>query len=161
MERLWAPWRLEYIEQAKPQGCIFCTYPNERGDETDRGNLLLGRTEHAFVMLNRFPYTSGHLLVVPRRHTARLDELTPEELLDLSTLLQKTTRVLREAYRCEGLNLGMNLGRAAGAGIDDHLHWHAVPRWTGDTNFMSTLGDVRVVIEHLQKTWDKLRPFYG
>jgi len=161
MERLWAPWRLEYVEQEKPQGCIFCSYPKETGDEADRRNLVLGRSAHSFAMLNRYPYTSGHLMVVPRRHTARFDELPAAELQDLTELLQRTTAYLRAAYRCEGVNLGMNLGRAAGAGIDDHLHWHAVPRWTGDTNFMSTLGDVRVVIEHLQRTWEKLRPYYA
>jgi ATP adenylyltransferase len=161
MERLWAPWRMEFVEQGDGQtGCIFCRFPAEEGDEADRRNLVLGRTAHSFAVLNKYPYTSGHLMVIPRRHTSNLEELPPEELQDLSLLLQRATGQLKAAYRPDGLNVGMNLGRSAGAGIADHLHWHAVPRWTGDTNFMPVVGETRVMVEHLQRTWERLRPLF-
>lgn len=161
MERVWAPWRVEFIEKnEKPPGCIFCLFPAEIGEEADRKNLILGRTQHSFVILNKFPYTSGHLMVIPRRHTSLLEELPPEEMADLGALLQTTIRHLKQAYGPDGMNVGMNLGRAAGAGIADHLHWHVVPRWVGDTNFMPVIGETRVMIEHLQRTWEKLRPLF-
>lgn len=152
---------MEFVEKGNAQpGCIFCRFPAETGEEADRRNLVLARSTSSFVMLNKFPYTSGHLMVIPRRHTAQLEELPPEELQDLSMLLQKTVAVLKSSYRPDGLNVGMNLGRAAGAGIADHLHWHAVPRWNGDTNFMPVVGEVRVMIEELDNTWRRLRPLF-
>lgn len=161
MERLWAPWRMEFVEKGGGDlGCIFCRYPAESGDEADRRNLVLGRSEHSFVMLNKFPYTSGHIMVIPRRHTAALESLPPDEMADLSTLLQKAIGGLKASYKPDGINVGMNLGKAAGAGIADHLHWHAVPRWSGDTNFMPVVGEVRVMIESLDKTWERLRPLF-
>jgi ATP adenylyltransferase len=152
---------MEFVEKgAGTSGCIFCQYPAETGDEADRKNLVLGRSAHSFVMLNKFPYTSGHLLVIPRRHTANLEELSADEAADATLLLQKTVVALKTTYRPDGINVGMNLGRAAGAGIADHLHWHAVPRWSGDTNFMPVVGEVRVMIEELGTTWGRLRPLF-
>jgi ATP adenylyltransferase len=151
---------MQFVEKgARETGCIFCRYPAEEAN-ADRRNLVLGRSPHSFAMLNKYPYTSGHVMVVPRRHTALLEELPAEELADLSALLQRAVAHLKTAYRPDGINLGMNLGAAAGAGIADHLHWHAVPRWSGDTNFMPVVGEVRVMIEELDKTWERLRPLF-
>jgi ATP adenylyltransferase len=162
MERLWAPWRMEFVEKAgtASEGCIFCRFPAETGDDNDRKNLVLARSDSSFVMLNKFPYTSGHLLIIPRRHTANLEELSPTELADASLLLQRSVAILKSSYHPDGMNLGMNLGRAAGAGIADHLHWHAVPRWGGDTNFMPVVGEVRVMVENVDKSWERLRPLF-
>ncbi|MGH7642772.1 MAG: HIT family protein [Candidatus Dormibacteria bacterium] len=158
MEVLWAPWRMAYIEQEKPsggaEGCLFC----EVG-EPDRGrqDLLIHRTELVLCMLNRYPYNPGHLMVAPRRHGGELVELGQEELLAVMDELKLATRVLQNELHCEGLNGGWNQGRAAGAGIDAHLHFHLVPRWNGDTNFMPILADVKVVPEHLEATAVKMR----
>ena len=158
MDQLWAPWRMELIEKGEPkQGCIFCELPRKT---QDRENLILGRTRHTFAILNRFPYNNGHLMVVPRSHTGELSELGQEEHQELTEMLRVAVRLVGEAYRAQGYNLGMNLGRVAGAGIADHLHWHVVPRWDGDTNFMPVLGDTKVMIEHLQAGWDRLRPAF-
>src|SRR5262249_51841096 len=136
MEVLWAPWRMAYIGAPKrDEGCIFCRVLE--GDPRDR--LLLGATAASVVMLNRYPYARGHVMVAPRRHTASLAELPVTEHEDLAETLRRTVATLGEAFNPEGFNLGMNLGACAGAGIKDHLHWHVVPRWTGDTNFMPML----------------------
>jgi ATP adenylyltransferase len=157
MERpIWAPWRMEFIAGEKPAGCIFCDFPASPPSD-DRKHLIVHRAEHAFVILNRFPYTSGHLMVVPRRHGADLDALPPVEWAGLQELLRKAAAVLRATYRPDGLNVGMNLGRAGGAGIVDHLHWHLVPRWLGDNNFMPVLADIRVMVDHLDSSWEKVR----
>ena len=161
MKPLWAPWRMEFIEGKKPEGCIFCDFPRENDPDADRRNLLLIRTERSFAMLNRYPYNSGHLMVIPHRHTADFSALRTEESGDLHRLLQISVDVLKEAYRPEGFNLGMNLGRSAGAGIVDHLHYHVVPRWIGDTNFMPVLTDTKVVVEHLLAAYDKLHPLFA
>lgn len=155
-ERLWAPWRLSYIESATPSGdgCIFVELPAQ---ENDRENLILFRGETAFVMLNAFPYTNGHLMIAPYRHTADLEELEEPELLEINQLLVKCVRWIGRAYRPQGYNIGVNLGEAAGAGIPDHVHWHVVPRWSGDTNFMTTVGDVRVLPQSLHDSYDRLR----
>ena len=155
--RLWAPWRLEFIEAPKPTGCIFCQLPSEEGEANDRKNLIVHRSARSFSVLNRYPYNPGHLMVIPRAHLADLDALSPEEFGDLHEELRLAARVLRKAYRPQGLNLGMNLGQVAGAGIADHLHYHLVPRWGGDTNFMPVLADTRVMVEHLDGAWRKLR----
>ncbi|MGC4114317.1 MAG: HIT domain-containing protein [Myxococcales bacterium] len=155
MQTLWAPWRMEYIKQEKPTGCIFCLFPAEAND---RENLVLGRSAHAFAMLNKFPYNSGHLMVIPRRHVSDLNALPEEEFADLQKLLRAAVGILMDVYKPEGMNVGMNLGRIAGAGIDQHLHWHAVPRWGGDTNFMPVIGETKVMVEHLQGAFDRLRP---
>jgi ATP adenylyltransferase len=160
MDRLWAPWRMEFIEGKKPDQCIFCVFPEQNGGEADRQNLILGRSRYSFAILNRYPYNSGHLMVVPRRHTAQFESLSAEESNDLHRLLQLSVAALKEAYRPEGFNLGMNLGRSAGAGIADHLHYHVVPRWGGDTNFMPVLSQTKVLVEHLTQTQEKLRVIF-
>jgi len=155
--RLWAPWRMEFIETPKPTGCIFCQFPAEEGEANDRKNLVVHRSARSFTVLNRYPYNPGHLMVIPRAHLADLDALAPEEFHDLHEELRLAARVLRKVYRPQGLNLGMNLGQVAGAGIADHLHYHLVPRWGGDTNFMPVLADTRVMVEHFDCAWRKLR----
>jgi ATP adenylyltransferase len=145
---LWAPWRLEYVESAGEAGrCVFCE-PDE--------DLVVHRGETAFVLLNRFPYTSGHLLVAPIRHEGDLVGLSEEEALEIHRLATRAVLALRAEYEPDGHNLGWNLGRAAGAGIVDHVHLHVVPRWAGDTNFMPVLADVRVVPEALVETAERL-----
>ena len=146
---LWAPWRLGYVEQADEAGrCIFC----EPEDD-----LVVHRGETAFVLLNRFPYTSGHLMVAPVRHLGDLGGLTDQEALEIHRLAAASIAALRAEYSPEGHNLGWNLGRVAGAGIVDHIHQHVVPRWKGDTNFMPVLADVKVIPEALAKTAERLR----
>lgn len=158
MKTIWAPWRIEYIRSKKPTGCIFCL--DDRGDR-DRENLVLLRSPLSFVMLNRYPYSNGHLLVAPRRHMPTLDELTSEEVLDLYKLLNLSCKVLNRAAEPQGFNIGINLGKAAGAGVEEHLHLHVVPRWNGDTNFMSVIGDLRVMPENLMTTYDALLPGFA
>ena len=138
-------------------GCIFCDLPRS---QDDRENLILGRTQHTFAILNRFPYNNGHLMVVPRAHTADLLALPAAEYGELAQMLRVAADLVGRAYAADGYNLGMNLGRVAGAGIADHLHWHVVPRWGGDTNFMPVLGETKVMIEHLYASWDRLRPLF-
>jgi ATP adenylyltransferase len=158
MEKLWAPWRMELIARSEEQtGCIFCELPKEKHDAK---NLVLGRTAHTFAMLNRYPYNNGHLMVIPRSHVSDVHALSQEEYLELCTMLRVALRLVGRAYNAQGANLGMNIGRAAGAGIADHVHWHVVPRWVGDTNFMPLLADVKVMIEHLQESFRKLRPLF-
>lgn len=152
---LWAPWRMEFIRSEKPPGCIFCEFP-AAPEEDDRKNLLVHRSAHAFTCLNKYPYNSGHVMVVPRAHVAELPALGPAEWADLQAELRRAAEVVRAVYRPEGLNVGMNLGRSAGAGIVDHLHWHVVPRWIGDNNFMPVLADMRVVVEALDEAWQRL-----
>lgn len=154
---MYAPWRHAYVTSApEPGTCVFCAAPS-----TDEGRaLIVHEGETAYVILNLFPYTSGHLMVVPRRHVSALGALSSDELQEIGVLTQMSERVLTEAYRPEGINVGMNLGRPAGAGIADHLHVHLVPRWTGDTNFMTVVGEVRVLPEELSETAVRLRPFF-
>ncbi len=157
MERLWSSWRLAYVTgSGEPTGCIFCHAL--AGD--DAAPLLLVRGATSFVILNLYPYNNGHLMVVPNRHIASLAEATPEELAELMRLTQTAEMALAEAYRPQGLNVGMNLGRPAGAGVADHMHIHVVPRWSGDTNFMSVVGGVRVLPEELGQTAERLRPVF-
>jgi len=155
VENLWAPWRGEFINAEKRSDCIFCTFPAEEKDEQ---NLILGRTERSFAILNKYPYNNGHLMVIPRRHTDDFTALDQDELLDLHVLLQLSVGILRAEYKPQGFNVGMNIGAVAGAGIAGHIHHHVVPRWGGDTNFMPVLGSTKVMIEHLDDTWKKLRP---
>jgi ATP adenylyltransferase len=152
---------MAFIQAGKQEGCIFCDLPAEEGEEADRRNLVVHRSPHAFTILNRYPYNSGHLMVVPRAHVAALAELAPEPFADLQRELVQALGALQRAFRPEGMNLGMNLGRVAGAGIADHLHWHAVPRWAGDTNFMPVIADVRVVPEALDDSWVRLRAAFA
>lgn len=157
MERLWAPWRAEYITAKAPNGCIFCVDDDLSGDAE---RLILYRGKHSLVMMNRYPYTSGHLLAAPLKHTAEPDHLSPDELADLSRTVFLCRSVLREAASPEGFNIGMNLGKTAGAGVTDHLHFHIVPRWNGDTNFMSVVDDVRVIPFALADTHRQLLPLF-
>jgi ATP adenylyltransferase len=156
MERLWAPWRMEYIGSAREgqdEGCLFCEKPKEVEDEKA---LILARTELSFAILNRYPYNSGHLMVAPFRHVGELEEVKDDESLDMQQLLQRCIRALKEAMQPEGFNIGMNLGVVAGAGIPDHLHWHVVPRWTGDTNFMPIVGETKVLPEGMVDTYGRI-----
>lgn len=156
MQVLWAPWRMAYITGPKDSGCIFCAAV-QAGDL--RGQLVLAQ-QPAVVMLNKFPYSNGHLLVAPRRHVANLNELSRGEFQVLMEMLQRATGVLADAFRPEGMNVGMNIGAAAGAGVADHAHWHIVPRWVGDTSFMPVFAEVRVIPEHLEATYDRLKPVF-
>jgi len=155
MKVLWAPWRMAYITQfRKPAACIFCA--KARGHR-DAANLLLHRGRHGFVMMNLFPYNSGHLMIAPYAHVGRLESLSDEHTLDLMKLITLSLRVLRAEIKPEGFNIGVNLGRVSGAGIAAHLHVHIVPRWNGDTNFMPLFAETRVIPEHLRTTYRKLR----
>ena len=154
MKRIWAPWRIQYIQMGKPKGCILCDKPKEN---KDTANYILFRGEKNFIMLNAFPYNPGHLMISPYRHIATPEDLTESERNEHFELVTKGVRVSKEVFKCEGLNIGINLGRAAGAGIDDHFHSHIVPRWNGDTNFMPVLGDVKVINEALAETYQKLK----
>ena len=152
-KQLWAPWRLEYIAQADEQdGCVFCDAA--AGDDEDR--LVVHRGDRAFALLNKFPYSSGHLMVAPSRHVGDLTELEADEALEIHGLATEAVTALRQVYGPEGFNLGWNLGRIAGAGVVDHVHQHVVPRWAGDTNFMPVLADVKVLPEHLSETRQRL-----
>ena len=153
MKQLWAPWRLEYITSADElQGCVFCTAAAAR----DEDGLVVHRGSAAFVLLNKFPYASGHLMVAPYRHVGELGELTDDETLEVHRLVVQGMAALAETYAPQGYNVGWNLGRIAGAGVIDHAHAHLVPRWAGDTNFMPVLADVKVLPEHLAETRRKL-----
>lgn len=152
MKTIWAPWRIEYLKEEKEAGCIFCKKPKEN---KDRENLIIYRGETGFIIMNRYPYSNGHLMAVPYRHIKELEELDDRERLELMNLVIKCLGIL-EALKPDGSNIGMNLGRAAGAGIDDHIHFHIVPRWSGDTNFMPVIGDIKVMPEYLGETYLKL-----
>jgi len=153
VKRLWAPWRFAYIAAPAVTGCVLCEAPAS-GD--DRAALILHRAPDGYLILNRFPYNTGHLMAVPFRHLARPDDLTAREAEALMGLVSLGVRALERAMEPDGFNVGMNLGRAAGAGIADHLHLHIVPRWSGDTNFMPVLCDVKVLPEHLDDTYQRL-----
>jgi ATP adenylyltransferase len=146
---------MEFIRAEKPKGCIFCEFP-AAPPERDRANLVVHRSPHAFTCLNKYPYNSGHLMVIPHAHVSDLGALEPEAWAGLQDELRRAVAVLGATYRPDAMNVGMNLGRAAGAGIADHLHWHAVPRWVGDNNFMPVLADQRVVVEALDAAWERL-----
>ncbi len=155
-EILWAPWRMTYIERpstGKGEGDIFVELPEENDD---RRNLILYRGRGAFVMMNAFPYTNGHLLIAPYKATADMQGLDDDELLELNQLLARSIQWLRECFKPEGFNVGINIGRAAGAGVPNHIHWHVIPRWNGDTNFMTTVGVVRVLPQTLEESYDRL-----
>lgn len=157
---IWAPWRMEYIQgHGKAPGCFLCEHPKDEAHF--RENFVLVAQEHAFVCLNRYPFTTSHLLVAPRRHVADPSELTDEEYAAVMDLLRASVVRLRGAVGCEGMNVGFNLGKVAGAGVADHLHGHLVPRWNGDTNFMPVLADVRVMPEYLDAAWARLHPAFA
>lgn len=158
MDRLWAPWRIDYILQEKPQGCIFCEKPAQ---DRDRENLILHRGTGCFVIMNFYPYNNGHIMVVPYRHLADLSALTAAEQSEMILWLGRCTTLLKETMRADGFNIGMNLGKIAGAGIDDHLHFHIVPRWNGDSNFMPVTGNAKVLSQGLSESWDMLKPKFA
>lgn len=159
MKRLWAPWRMAYVAGPRaPGGCVLCAAPNT-GD--DRAQLVLSRGAHGYLILNAYPYASGHLMAVLYRHVSTLAEATGEELAELMTLATRATTALGVEYGAEAFNVGLNQGRAAGAGIADHLHLHVVPRWSGDANFVPVIGEVRVLPEMLEVTYDRLRGRLG
>jgi len=149
---------MAYIGAPKQPGCIFCEQP---AAPDQKAALVLARTPHSVVMLNRFPYSNGHIMIAPRQHTAELSALPPEAYGALSEVLRRALVLLQEFFHPDGMNVGMNLGSAAGAGITEHLHWHLVPRWVGDTNFMPLIGEVRCIPEHLEAMWDRLRPVFA
>ena len=150
---LWAPWRMEYIRRPSGGGCFLCEILPAGND---RANLVLRRDPHAVLLMNRYPYNNGHLLVAPRRHVADLGDLSPEERAAIMDLLDLGVQALRATVRPDGFNLGFNLGGAAGAGLESHLHGHIVPRWSGDTNFMPVLADVKVVPQAMDELWADL-----
>ncbi|MBI2907794.1 MAG: HIT domain-containing protein [Chloroflexi bacterium] len=153
---LWTPWRLGYIVGEKPAGCILCQKHQEPA-EKDRHNYLLHRAQCCFIMLNLYPYNNGHLMIAPYEHVGELEMLNAETLTEMMRLTQRAVAALKKAYSPVGFNLGINIGHVAGAGVADHLHIHVVPRWAGDTNFMSVLADTRLIPEALDATYDKLR----
>ena len=152
MKYLWAPWRMNYILGQKGKGCFFCRKLKEG---KDRENLILYRGRYLFVIMNRFPYNNGHVMIVPRRHCVDLERLEEKELRELCHLLKATTRILKEILHPQGMNVGINIGKAGGAGVD-HLHLHIVPRWTGDTNFMPILGEAKIIPQYLEETYGLL-----
>lgn len=154
MRRLWSPWRMQYLTEERPEGCIFCAQLTAR---CDAESLVLWRGERAFVLMNRYPYNAGHLLVIPYAHVPSTEDLPPETLTEMMLLTNRCLAALRCAMAPEAFNIGANLGHAAGAGIAEHVHLHIVPRWEGDTNFMPVLADVRVVPELLADTYCKVR----
>jgi len=156
---LWAPWRMQYILGPKTNGCILCEKAREPGAD-DTKNLILARGPFTYVLMNIYPYNSGHLMIAPYRHLESLEKLSSEERAEMMTWASDSERILREVFQAMGFNIGVNVGRVAGAGIDDHVHMHVVPRWNGDTNFMPVLGETKVIPEHLEETYARLAPYY-
>jgi ATP adenylyltransferase len=152
-ERLWAPWRLDYIKGPKPDECIFCAKPSE---DDDRACYIVQRGEHCFAILNAFPYNNGHLMIAPYRHVPAVEELDPDALLELMTMAQSALTALRGAYEPEGFNLGINQGKVAGAGVEHHIHLHIVPRWGADTNFMPVIANARVLPQSLDDSYESV-----
>lgn len=157
MEKLWAPWRMEYILSKKPEGCLFCDKAKESSDEA---NYILWRGPHNYIIMNKYPYNSGHLMVVPYLHTPTLEDLPDEVSLDLMRTTQKALSAMRKALNPDGFNLGLNLTKTGGAGIEEHVHLHIVPRWIGDSSFMTVISEVRVIPENLRETYIKLLPYF-
>lgn len=159
MDYLWTPWRYQYIASLKnPSRCVFCL---EASSEYDERDFVVFRGKSSFVILNIFPYTTGHLLVAPYSHTADFQKASPEESAEMLELVKRCQYALQQAYQPDGFNIGMNLGRCAGAGVEHHLHMHVVPRWIGDSNFMTIVGETRVLPETLESTFSKLRPHFS
>ena len=154
MKELWAPWRIEYFKKVKGKGCFLC---KSFASRKDRDNLILLRGKTGVVLMNRYPYTGGHLMVAPYRHIASLEDMTQEEMCEMMKLTQQAIRALKKVARPHGFNIGVNIGEAAGAGLKDHIHLHIVPRWTGDTNFVTVMADIRIVPQALQELWKELR----
>jgi len=153
MKVLWAPWRMSYIGSIKKHGCIFCEKPKEN---RDKENLILYRGEKCFIIMNRYPYNNGHLMIAPYRHVGDLEALDEDEMIETMKLLKLSIKALKEAYHPDGFNIGVNIGRAAGAGVKGHIHFHIVPRWVGDTNFMPVFSETKIIPEYLEETYEKL-----
>lgn len=154
---LWAPWRMEYILSEKPKDCIFCL-GEDKGE--DRKRLVLYRSSRSFVIMNRYPYNNGHIMIAPLKHLADIGDLDEETAQDMFQLLQKSIAIIRSCMNPDGFNIGINIGKVGGAGIEEHLHIHVVPRWNGDTNFMPVIGDIRVMPEYLEDSYNKLYPYF-
>jgi ATP adenylyltransferase len=160
MEQLWTPWRYDYVTSGnKSTDCPFCRAAG--GNDPDTERLVVHRTPQSVVVMNLYPYNAGHVMIAPRRHVASLSLATPEEVAETMTLARRLEEAMREVYKPDGLNVGMNLGRPAGAGVADHIHLHVVPRWSGDTNFMTVFGDTRVIPEEPARGCERLRPFFA
>jgi ATP adenylyltransferase len=157
MKQLWAPWRMEYIKSEKSEKCIFCSLPKENEDTK---HYILHRGQSAFIIMNIFPYNSAHIMVSPFRHIGCMTKQDTQESKEITHLTQGCIEILRTVINPEGFNVGYNIGKAAGAGYDEHIHCHIVPRWTGDTNFMPVLGETKVHPEHLKTTYNKLLPYF-
>lgn len=158
MKTIHAPWRINYILGPKPDGCVFCL-PEQT--DTDVQRFVLHRAEHCFVIMNIYPYSNGHLMVTPYRHVSNITELEPAELHEIMDYVQKSAFVLRQAFNPQGINIGINIGEAAGAGIREHLHVHLVPRWNGDHSFMAVMAETNVIPEHLRSTYGRLKPLFN
>lgn len=162
MKNLWSPWRSKYIESFKDEQsggeCIFCQAVEK--DISDFNNLVVHKSENTFVMMNLYPYNNGHLMIVPKRHVGTLEQITIEESHELMDQILLAEKVLKEIYKPQGFNIGANLGRAGGAGIEDHIHFHIVPRWSGDTNFMPVIGEVKVISQDLAESKKRLLAGY-
>jgi len=157
LDRLWNPWRFQYVTKEKREGCIFCELPLEGQDEQ---NLIVHRARFNYVILNRYPYTTGHLMVVPFKHTDSLQGIDDDAAQELFELVRAADHKLREVYHPKGMNLGMNQGEAAGAGIAEHIHMHVLPRWIGDANFLTVIGETRILPEELSDTYRKLKAIF-
>lgn len=158
MDVLWAPWRMQYILGPKPDECVFCI-PEHAGE--DRERLVLARARHCYAIMNKFPYNSGHIMICPYRHISCLTETTGEESAEMALALRTATAIIKEAFRPHGVNVGLNLGEAAGSGIAAHLHYQMVPRWNGDNSFMAVFGQTHVIPELLLETYDRIKPRFS
>ncbi|MDR3362309.1 MAG: HIT domain-containing protein [Desulfovibrio sp.] len=157
MKQLWTPWRIQYILAPKPDSCVFCLPASTYEDEE---RLVLQRGKYAFVIMNKFPYNNGHLMICPFRHTMELTDLATKERHEMIDLMQSCTKILKDHFLCEGINVGLNQGQAAGAGIREHLHFHLVPRWNGDSSFLAVFDEVRTIPEYLTQTYTSLKPYF-
>ncbi len=153
MDKLWAPWRITYVSKTKTSGCVFCKAFKEK---KDKKNHIVLRSRHSFAILNTFPYNNGHVMVVSNRHVPSFEGLSEDEILDINKVLRRTMAALKNVLKPSGFNVGMNLGKVAGAGIDKHMHIHIVPRWLGDTNFMPVLSDAKIISQSLNELYTKL-----
>tara|TARA_Y100000590_G_C15243322_1_gene834655 strand:- start:50 stop:547 length:498 start_codon:yes stop_codon:yes gene_type:complete len=158
MDKLWAPWRIDYIRAPKYDGCVFCS---KHESENDQKNLVLFKGSSSFVLMNLYPYSNGHLMLAPYQHTSDPSKLSKETNLEIIEMANQSMEILRMVMKAEGFNFGANVGKVAGAGIEEHVHYHIVPRWSGDTNFMPVLGKTKVIMEALEASWDMLKPHYN
>ena len=158
MDRIWAPWRMDYIKSSKKTGCVFC---EKSKSKEDKENLVLHKGKETFILMNLYPYTNGHLMIAPYLHTSDVNELTEIANKEIMQFAKDCFNILKSKLGAEGFNFGANLGKVAGAGIDQHIHYHIVPRWSGDTNFMPVISDTKVMIEKLNKTWERLKPEFS